>query len=149
MSAANPTREAVANAILSLINAPMTSAGAVKITRRLLHWADVPAQEQPFVALAAAQHIPQESPAGLPPIWRSTFHIYIYATEPDPSASPSTKINNLLDALEAALAPSVLGQKQTLGGLVEHCWISGSIETDEGVLGAQGMAIVPIEVLYS
>jgi hypothetical protein len=32
---------------------------------------------------------------------------------------------------------------------VKHCWISGAIETDEGVLGGQAVAIVPIEILVT
>jgi hypothetical protein len=36
-----------------------------------------------------------------------------------------------------------------LGGLVQHCWIAGRITTDEGVLGGQSVAIVPVEILVS
>jgi hypothetical protein len=54
-----------------------------------------------------------------------------------------------LDALEAALAPSPVTGIQTLGlpGMVRHVTISGKVETDEGVLGDQAVAIVPIEIL--
>ena len=37
--------------------------------------------------------------------------------------------------------------EQTLDGLVMGCRIDGKIETDEGALGAQSVAIVPITVL--
>ena len=37
--------------------------------------------------------------------------------------------------------------KQTLGGLVHDCRIAGDIETDEGRLGDQAVAIIPIEMM--
>ena len=39
--------------------------------------------------------------------------------------------------------------KQILDGLVMDCRIDGKIETDEGTLGAQSVAIVPITVLIA
>jgi len=61
---------------------------------------------------------------------------------------PSVQINQILDELEAALAPPPGPSfKQTLGGLVEHCWINGEIQTDEGTLGNQAVAIIPIRML--
>jgi hypothetical protein len=36
---------------------------------------------------------------------------------------------------------------QTLGGLVHDCRIAGDIETDEGRLGDQAVAIIPIEII--
>ncbi|HXP74621.1 MAG TPA: hypothetical protein VN823_10790 [Stellaceae bacterium] len=56
-------------------------------------------------------------------------------------------MNPLLDAIETALAPDLVTNVQSLGGLVAHCWIAGKVETDEGVLGGQAVAIVPIEIL--
>jgi hypothetical protein len=61
-------------------------------------------------------------------------------------------LNPLLDAIAAALAPTgadLVAGAQTLGGLVKHCWISGAIETDEGALGGQAVAIVPVEILVT
>jgi hypothetical protein len=58
-------------------------------------------------------------------------------------------LNPLLDALEAALAPSPATGIQNLGlpAMVQHAYIAGKIETDEGVLGDQAIAIVPVEIL--
>jgi hypothetical protein len=65
------------------------------------------------------------------------------------SAAPATILNPLLDALEAALAPSPATGIQNLGlpAMVQHPYIAGKIETDEGVLGDQAIAIVPVEIL--
>jgi hypothetical protein len=66
-------------------------------------------------------------------------------TAKDPQAAPSTILNPLMDAVQNALAPDDPKlERCTLGGLVEHCWIEGRVETDEGALGDQAVAIVPI-----
>ena len=74
---------------------------------------------------------------------------YVYGQAPDELTAPATVLNPLLDAIEAALAPPASSNVQTLGGLVCHAWIAGKIETDEGALGGQAVAIVPIEILVS
>ena len=57
-------------------------------------------------------------------------------------------VNQLLDELDEVLRPPVGPSfKQTLGGLVEHCWIEGEIHTDEGWLGLQSIAVVPVRML--
>jgi hypothetical protein len=56
---------------------------------------------------------------------------------------PAIALNQLVDAIELALSPGPAFEEQTLGGLVSHCRIVGEIETDEGVLGDQAVAIIP------
>jgi hypothetical protein len=67
----------------------------------------------------------------------------------DPYAAPASILNPLLDSLEQALAPSPASGIQNLGlpDMVQHAYIAGKIETDEGVLGDQAIAIVPVEIL--
>ncbi len=105
--------------------------------------------EQPAL-FQAQKHESAHRARGQPPKWTLALEIYVYAQAPDDVPSPSTVLNPLLDALEAALAPSgqdVATNVQTLGGLVSHCWISGTVVTDEGVLGGQAVAIIPIEIV--
>lgn len=141
-------RETLATALFALVEAPSRAAGAVTVGRRLLHWSDVQPADQPAVFVPQGNETPSQSPAGEPVLWRMTFSVYVYVREEDPALTPASKLNLLLDAIEGALAPKGSSVKQTLGGLVEHCWIAGTIETDEGVLGSQAMAIIPVEVLY-
>jgi len=58
-------------------------------------------------------------------------------------------LNPMLDALEAALAPLPATGIQNLGlpTMVQHAYIQGKVETDEGVLGDQAVAVIPIEIL--
>jgi hypothetical protein len=60
-----------------------------------------------------------------------------------------TLLNPLVDAVEAALMPAATTGVQDLGlpAMVQHAYIAGKIETDEGVLGDQAVAIIPVEIL--
>ena len=82
-------------------------------------------------------------------MWTLYADFYIYAHSSDPYAAPASILNPLLDALDQALAPSPTTGIQDLGlpGMVQHAYIAGKIETDEGVLGDQAIAIVPVEIL--
>jgi len=122
--------------------------GLVSAGRRLKHWSDLPAAQQPALFLAQRGERPTQR-RGLPAAWNLTAALYLYVhAGGDPQAVPATELNRLLDAIEAALAPDPVQGAQTLGGLVSHCWIDGGgIETDEGVLGEQAVAIIPINIL--
>ena len=116
-------------------------------SRRLKHWDDVPMSEQPALFQAQKREQPTGNTPGIPQVWVQTVDVYIYAnTRGDKSISPGAVLNPLLDAIEKALAPDPISNKQTLGGLVQHVWIDGAIETDEGVLGDQTVACIPITI---
>ncbi|HEY3919446.1 MAG TPA: hypothetical protein VGL83_16780 [Stellaceae bacterium] len=138
-------REPIYAALFALV---ATAAEFVTVSRRLRHWTDVGAAEQP----ALFQIQKSETAEGrrpLPAKWRAAVDLYLYAQAPDEIAAPATVLNPLIDAIEAALAPDPFTNVQSLGGLVSHCWIAGKIQTDEGVLGGQAVAIVPLEILVS
>lgn len=122
--------------------------GLVTKSRRLKHWNDVPSEQQPALFVAQGPQQPDYSVKGMPPRWTLQVDVYLYAQAPE-DATPSTVLNPLLDAVEAALEPSPAagGAGGALGGLVHRCWISGTIETDEGTLGAQAVAIIPITII--
>jgi hypothetical protein len=86
---------------------------------------------------------------GAPIVWTLYAEFYVYAHSSDPYLAPAAILNPLLDALEAALAPSPTTGIQNLGLLqmVQHAYIAGKLQTDEGVLGDQAIAIVPVEIL--
>lgn len=146
------TREGINAAVFGLIQAVP---GIVTCSRRLRHWADVPDEERPALFLAKAKEFPIQDPSGLPTVWRYEFVIYLYVVQKDQSMAPSTAINSILDAIESALRPVQFGPQgfpgslQVLGdttGRIRRAWISGAVETDEGALGDQSIATVPIEV---
>lgn len=138
-------REPVFAALFALLSG---AAGFTTKSRRLRHWNDVPADQQPALFMAQGAQSPDYAVKGMPPRWTVHVDVYVYARAPD-DTPPSTAMNPLLDAIEAALEPSPAagGAGSALGGLAHRCWIDGTIETDEGTLGAQAVAIIPITII--
>lgn len=132
-------REAIYQALFDKVK---NITGLKTASRKLKHWNDVPPSEQP----ALFQIQINESPIqikGIPAQWDLNASLYLYVNSQD--GNPSSLLNIYLDKIEEALKANANGF-QELGGLVSHCWISGTIETDEGVLGDQAVAIVPINI---
>lgn len=126
-------------------------AGAARFAsanRRLRHWADVAPAEQPALFMSEKGGDAIIKRLGAPIVWTLYAEFYVYAHSGDPYLAPGTILNPLIDALEAALAPSPTTGIQDLGlpEMVQHAYITGKIETDEGVLGDQAIAIVPVKV---
>jgi hypothetical protein len=139
------TREAIYSALFALVSG---LSGFVTTSRRLRHWTDVAPEEKP--ALFQAQKTQGAAPVtNQPTRWHLYADLFVYVdTGQDPDAVPATLLNNLVDAIDAALSPNpVTAAPQTLGGLVTYCRISGTILTDEGTLGSQAVAIIPVEIL--
>lgn len=145
-------REAIAVALFDRLKAATRLTNA---ERRFRSWDDVPRESQPWLGVVQRSQSPEQR-RGLPPKWRLEFTAYLYCRTEDRAATPSTQLNLLLQAIEAGLElqpgedagfdpQNVFGT--TLGGLCSHAWISGTIETDEGALDNQAVAIIPIEVL--
>ncbi|MEI8032778.1 MAG: hypothetical protein WCH05_05500 [Chlorobiaceae bacterium] len=116
-------------------------------SRRLRHFQDVVPSEQPAMFVTQTNQTVQQV-TGMPSVATLEAQVWIYTNDPDPSHAPAAQINDLLDQIDAALAPPLgPAYKQTLGGLCEHCWIDGQIEIDEGTLGEQSLARFTIKIL--
>jgi len=117
--------------------------------RRLRHWADVSPAEQPALFMSERGGQAAVKKLGAPIVWTLYADFYIYAHSSDPYLAPTAILNPLVDALEAALSPSPTTGVQNLGlpQMVQHAYIAGKVQTDEGVLGDQAIAIVPVEIL--
>ena len=139
-------REPIYAALFGLIE---TTAGFTVVDRRLRHWSDVAPAEQPALFMAQKTELASIKTLGAPTVWTLSVDLYVYVHSSDPYLAPATVLNPLLDAVEAALAPSATTGLQDLGlpASVQHAYINGKIETDEGVLGDQAVAIVPVEIL--
>ncbi len=125
--------------------------GFVTTSRRLRHFNNVQTEERP--ALFVTQGNQTEVPVkGLDAKVELEAEVYIYIHETDKAIPPSVQLNQMIDKVRNAIAPDFpeMCEYQTLGGLVEHCWIEGTIEVFEAVenmLDDQGIAIVPIRIL--
>lgn len=139
-------RETIMTALVALLAAvPGIKTGPL---RRLQLWSQVPNQPAMFLRNAGDDY-PARAANGLPA--KTTMHVevWLYAkVGTDPSAVPGVVLNGLVDAVEAALQPTpATANRQTLGGLVSHCWIEGRIEMDPGDLDGQAKAIIPLRIL--
>lgn len=125
--------------------------GFVTTSRRLRHFNNVQPEQRP--ALFVTQGNQLEVPVkGLDAKVELEAEIYIYIHESEVTIPPSVQLNQMIDKVRKAIAPDFpeMCEYQTLGGLVEHCWIEGTIEVFEAVenmLDDQGIAIVPIRIL--
>ena len=125
--------------------------GFVTTSRRLKHFNNVAPDARP--ALFITQGNQTEVPVkGLDAKVELEAEVYIYIHEDDPAIPPSVQLNQMIDRVRTKLAPDHpdMCEYQTLGGLVEHCWIEGTIEVFEaveGMLDDQGIAIIPIRIL--
>ncbi len=139
------TREQIYGALFAKLSA---IPGVVTASRRLLHWSDVsPASQPSLFQVQKSETVTQQS--AFQAVWKFHIDLYLYAFSPDSNVSGSTILNPIVDLIEQALSPPDGMQAQTLGGLVKYCHIVGQIITDEGVLGQQAVAVIPVEILVN
>ena len=146
------SREQVATAIFKSLTT-IASVQWVTKSRILKMWTDVQPDQRP--ALFLVEH--HESYARQNEKLRKRtleFNIFIYLnTKPtDQYVSGGAQLNFILDQIDAALAPSgidVLNSRDTntLGGLVQHCYIDGQIIKVPGDLEGDGLLVIPVKVL--
>lgn len=118
--------------------------GLVTTSRRLRHVNDVKPAEQPALFQAQLGQAHQYMQGRVTFVTLGAV-LYLYVRNP-PSAIPGQLFNGLLDGIRAALAPdNAMTNACTLGGIVH--WVRlGAIDTDEGTLGEQCIARIPLEM---
>jgi hypothetical protein len=91
------------------------AASFASANRRLRHWADVAPAEQPALFMSEKGGHAVTKALGGPIAWTLYADFYVYVHSSDPYLAPALLLNPLLDALEAALAPSPATGIQNLG----------------------------------
>ena len=133
--------------IAALFELASTAATFNTSGRRLQLWSKVASFPALFVQ-STGTHYPPRDVRGLPPKRTISAELWVYTdVGKDPNANPEAALNDIVDAIEMALAPNVLTGVQTLGGLVSHCWIEGEVEQFPGVLDGIAKAIIPVKIL--
>lgn len=116
-------------------------------SRRLQHWQDTPSGQQPalFISQTGEQAL---TVTGQPSRWLMKVDVYVYA-RCSKTQNPSEVLNPLIDAVCNALNTPhpVTGRTQLGLSNVEFARVEGAIETDEGTLGEQCVAIIPVVIL--
>jgi hypothetical protein len=142
------TREQISVAFFNLIK------GATDFTatsRRFVHWDQVNDTQMPFLTMLKTGEMRTREDEGLPSITLN-YHVFVYTSSGlDPEDTPDTDMNAMLDAIDAAVKPTgadlVGPNKQTLGGLVSHCYPLGAVFVDTGDVDGKGVAAIPFTIL--
>jgi hypothetical protein len=142
------TREQISVAFFDLVK------GASEFTatsRRFVHWDQVNETQMPFLTVLKTGEVRGRQIEGLPTLTINA-HVFVYLSAGmDPEDIPDSAMNALLDAIDAAVAPSgadaVAGNKQTLGGLVAHCYPLGPVFVDTGDVDGKAVAAIPFQIL--
>lgn len=134
--------------IAAILDAAWTLASAdpgwVTTSTKLLHWADVPASARPALFQAMRSPLIECTQDARKVTLPLAYYVYISHTDP---AGPAAQLAERIDVLLAAFTPPPGLDRQTLDGLVHTCEIAGEIETDEGTLGTDAVAIVPARIV--
>lgn len=147
----NPTREEVAVALFGLLNTAPMQAIFNTISRRPQLFTQCANKPGLYMGSPKETYV-YEHGTVIPGKISLDYVCYLYIDSGlDPDAVPDTLLNNLLDAVEAAIAPTpplpAGNGRQSLGGIVDHAWIEGDVNRAPGWLDGEGMAIFTIRVL--
>lgn len=121
-------------------------------TRRIKLFSDVAEKDQPWIGQAEhGESCSKNTTLPYRRIFKAQWMVYHQAGK-QPKATPAVRNNLILDALELAIAPKpsdpgFLDERNTLSGLVHHCFIDGEVFKDPGDIDNQALMIVPITIL--
>ena len=140
----NPTREQAYGELFALLQ---TVNQFVTCTRRLKHWTDVSAEDQPAIFLKVGGETRSNTDRRLPARKFLSAEVWVYVNTEEGDAGPV--INPLLDQIDSVLDVPMGCDELTLNGPVAHCWIEGNTQIFEGDLGSTAVAIVPVQMLLT
>lgn len=134
-------RESISAALFALLR----GVPDVSLSRRYIDSASLGSANLPMIELLIKSEDAIQKGMAVPIQWKVMAHIFVFVSTTDTDIEPDTTMNNILDAIENAIAPDSTGY-QTLGGLVVNCRINGTIERDPGFASGVGAAAIPIEI---
>jgi hypothetical protein len=147
-------RKNIAAALLVQLNSGGQFTGGTG--RRLTNPEGVASPGKPALFLIKATEDYRREDRGTPPTRELKFIAVIYTdVGNDVTAVPADVIDDLLDAIDTALAPSPVAMmtndqgRQTLGGLVYDCRIEGELQLGPGDEQGKGTTEVPITVVLN
>lgn len=142
-------REAIYAAIYAKVQALKDAGDIVGCSRKEVHWNDLSATQQPFVcAMQMPEVVDYKLGSGIPSKDTGEVDLVVMVQTSDTSDEiPAQKLNIVVQKIVDAFKPQREGERNTLGGLVYDCAVTGSIELDEGTLSTQAVAVVPVKFL--
>jgi hypothetical protein len=150
-----PTRNQIFTALLALTanlnlgsGNPDGKTGFVVRSRKLRHFAKQTRQDSPALfQVEPREKAAQKTGLGTLRTLHASWVIYFATDANNPNDVGIAQIDDILDALDAAIAPPPGSTKQSLGGLVHHAFVDGEIDKIPGDDDGQGMIIVPLSIL--
>ena len=154
--------EAIYQALITLVGAAKIGGNPafVTVSRRLPPQTAIAGIQQPALFQLEASEVVAEKEIGLAVEEFKCALIVLFKNPGDLNTVVSTQMNALRDVVvnqirQFQLAPGgslpatpmAPGERQTLGGLVYHCRISGEVLKNEGLLNQQGAIVFPISIL--
>ncbi len=133
--------------IYAALFARVAGAADFVTARRSPKWDDLTQAEYPALVMRQTDERAVVPTPGAPAVWTLSVDVYIASWSSKPAAA--TVLNPLIDAVEAALAPLATTGMQDLGlpMMVQHAYIAGRIEYQDGAQPDQAVAIIPVEIL--
>ena len=157
------TREQIYTALFNLLNGVLLSTATlpgpdnttgvppgpfVTISRRLSTASQIISADMPAMYLVEIGEKYVNPFLGGPPKVTLMAQLYVYTMCDEQSDTPAADVNNLMDAIEACLTPLPGYGTQTLGNLVQHCWIEGRItDTVADVAGRLSISVIELGML--
>lgn len=144
------SREQIYSALFSTLqSALLTPTGPFKtVSRRWQDPSQIAPADRPALYQVQRDELAATGVNGLPTSWKVTVDLVLYTVgDSAPNSVPSTELNSLLDAVEAAIKSATPGLAQSLGGKVSHCRLQGKIEIVENVQDSMALAVIPVELL--
>lgn len=121
----------------------------VTISRRVVLFGECPAQPACYQA-EHGDNVAQVTGMPYKTVVEAKWIIYQNVAQ-DPAALGAVENNLIIAGCYEALAPKPNDpgwpKRNTLGGLVHHCYIGGQLFKDPGDLDGQGMMVIPIKLL--
>ncbi len=144
-------REQVAAALYAKVDASVDAVvGLVTSDRRLRHYDAVDPSQMPALFQVQKPESQERGALGLPAKRTMHFEFWMYTADPQADGVvPATQLNNMVEAVETALAPDPLTGKLILGVVeVASARIDGNVEYYENVTNdGKSIACVPVAVL--
>lgn len=156
-----PTREQVFGALFALLDGVQWDVGTEgqpdirtfkTKTRRIKLFSDVTDKEQPWIGQAEhGETFTKNTTLPYRRVFKAQWMVY-HQDGKQPKSEPTVLNNLIIDALESATAPKpsdpgFLDDRNTLSGLVHHCYIDGEVFKDPGDIDNQALIVVPITLL--
>ena len=145
------SRETICAALLATLAA---ASGVTVASRRFVPFDEVGTSDFPYLILMQDRETVDASmrqAGGSPAVHKLEFKALIYAMgDGTEQAIPATALNAMVDGIEAALTPVGMLRQQNLGiPAIQWAVISGPIEYDGSAFGNVGIAVIPLEVLFT